>query len=323
VARLFNFQNPAVFVIDENRFFKGKDAKLLKEKYAFASNKEFARYRSSVNQKFIQGLENDVFSADIFEEFEGKPLPALYKSEFEAVYLMHYKKSPDRVTEMKERLLDAGFIWVYLIYQYDKDDLSTSDIDCWFSKSAQVYLKYSIGVISLYIKHYFAYYHIVRSNYRSGMILEDDAWFLNNSLLYKMYEEKLPKSYNFFFSGSCCDLNSQKFDPSREKFGVYREKSSRCTHAYYVSKFGASLMLRFFQTSCPIDHHINQIQKIFPPFEIYWAEPPLVIQKNNGSILYSSSPSDEVIPSFFDICYNSSDPLYKTDFLFPSFWENN
>jgi hypothetical protein len=321
-GRLFNFHSPVILIINENEFFKDtKNAKQLKLKHLINYYTIEAYKAASVNKTLFRGFEDKLYHASLLDEgFDSHPSPTMNQLEFQAVYLMHYKKSPERIVEMTKRMREAGFVWAYLIYQFDKDDLSPSEIDCWFSKSAQLVYKYSVGVISLYIKHYFAYFHISRSEYRSALVLEDDAWFLNSTDQYKMYEKKLPKTFDFFFSGTCCDLVSKQYDPRKEKIGVYKENSNRCTHAYYVSKSGALYMLQLFKTSCPIDHHINQIQKIFPAMEIYWAEPPLVLQRNNGSILYGTSPADENIPHFWPTCYNDSDPLYN-DFRSYSFWE--
>ncbi len=279
VERLFRGQKPAVFVVNEDAFFNGKFDLSMKRKYSFKDNQGFQAYRFSVNKNFVKGLEHTIYSASILKEFDSLPPPSLSNVEFEAGYLLHHKMNHERLAEMKDQLYEAGFVWIYLIHQYDFRDLSPTELDCWFSKEGKsYYLKHDEEVISSYVKHYFAYFHLSKSSHRSAIILEENSRFLKNTAQYRAYEQVLPKSYDFFFPGICAGHLS---DSVAEKIHVSKEKTSRCTHAYYVSKSGALSMLENFQTLCSIDHHINQIQS---PLEIYWGEPAYIMQTNNISI---------------------------------------
>jgi GR25 family glycosyltransferase involved in LPS biosynthesis len=102
----------------------------------------------------------------------------------EHVYVVHYSKRVNRRQMMTQRLERSGLFSPPDIISYvDKfdypewfDSYSPSSTDCFASRGHSIGGRFSIAM-----KHYAAYYDMLRQGYRYSLIIEDDAYFKSGS----------------------------------------------------------------------------------------------------------------------------------------------
>lgn len=194
------------------------------------------------------------------------------------IYICHWKKLKERKNNILELLEEQNLKNFTFIENYDKD---TWDIFELKKKFPYAFQKTPSGrflnepEISLLLKHYYIMQELVSSDSSYALVLEDDAVFCDNFLInLKQYFNQLPKNWDLVWVGTCCNLHSKYVEGKN----IYFEKSSRCTHAYLISKECASKILNNrHKITEAIDYCFNFfIQDL--SLNNYWFEPPLAIQ---------------------------------------------
>ena len=197
------------------------------------------------------------------------------------IYICHWKRLTDRKEELLKNLKDQNIKNYTFIEDYDKDNWDISELKKIFP---HVFGKTPSGKflnhpeISLLLKHYHIILDLYNSDNSYALVLEDDVVFCDNFLdeLKNCFVD-LPDDWDLVWVGTCCDLHS-KYVPGKK---IYPEKSSRCTHAYMISKKCSEKIINHLdEITEAIDHTYNFfIQKL--NLNNYWLEPPLAIQNSN------------------------------------------
>jgi len=197
------------------------------------------------------------------------------------VYICHWKKLSNRKEKLLEDLKEQNIKNYIFIEDYDKDNWNISELKKTFphvfkkTPSAR-FLNYS--EISLLLKHYHIILDLYNSDDSYALVLEDDVVFCNNFLdeLENCFVD-FPDDWDLIWVGTCCNLHS-KCVPDKK---IYPEKSSRCTHAYMISKKCSEKIINHLdEITEAIDHTYNFFIKKLN-LSNYWIEPPLAIQNPN------------------------------------------
>ena len=116
---------------------------------------------------------------------------------FDKAYVVHYSRRGFRRCRMVDRLRGIGLSTndqgdsdnVAVLSEFDAEEISEEHRKC-LPHNATNCVNTNIGEISLSLKHYAAYYDMLRKGYRFALVMEDDAMFESGS---KMVEIKLGK----------------------------------------------------------------------------------------------------------------------------------
>jgi GR25 family glycosyltransferase involved in LPS biosynthesis len=180
----------------------------------------------------------------------------------------------------------------------DQDVLEKHDdtLESWQKKISQVpytenvpYKKLNYAEKSLAHKHIKIYEDIVKNNNNFSLVLEDDVVFCDDFVQkfnFNIYNT--PKDWDFIFIGSGCNL---RIDKNRVVDGqpayIKEHPASKCTDSYVVKKSAVEKILNTMeQYSFPIDFELNY-QMCINNMNVYWWEPPLVIQGSQNGLYRS------------------------------------
>lgn len=197
------------------------------------------------------------------------------------IYICHWKKLLSRKQKLLNSLNEQNIKNYIFIEDYDKDDWNEEELKNQFPDAfgkTPSGRNLNNSEISLLLKHYYIMRDLLNSDSSYALVLEDDVVFCNDFLdsLERCYNQ-LPSDWDFVWVGTCCNLHS-KYTKGKS---VYREKTSRCTHAYLISKACSNKILNSqYKITEAIDHTYNFfIRKL--NLNNYWLEPPLAIQNPN------------------------------------------
>ncbi|KAJ3325457.1 hypothetical protein HDV06_004316 [Boothiomyces sp. JEL0866] len=178
------------------------------------------------------------------------------------IYVNHYSKAVERLDHMENQLKKLGSKASF-ITQFDKEVLDDEFLKCVNTDKIRKISEYNYGLkpgeISLAVKSFFVYYHILLNNLSSGLVLEDDIDVQNN--LIDQVIELVPSNYAFIQIGQCGDSYLKtvyKYDIQSENYKLYPNFGDfrHCTTAYIVSKLGSLLMFKTLPIIYAIDYQI-------------------------------------------------------------------
>lgn len=202
------------------------------------------------------------------------------------IYICHYNKLVDRKKILVDNLHRCGLDNYTWVESFDKDDLDILKLSIEFPylfnpNPKGRYLKFS--EISLLLKHSYIIEESNKNNFDTVLVLEDDVVLnLDFSAKFNNFKSQLPKDWDICFIGDCCNLHIEPKDGKN----VQRSNSSRCTHAYILSKCGINKMIKHIRyANDAIDWYYNtMIEKL--SLNCYWFEPSLASQnkKFNSTI---------------------------------------
>jgi GR25 family glycosyltransferase involved in LPS biosynthesis len=150
---------------------------------------------------------------------------------------------------------------------------------------------------------------IVESNNEFSLILEDDVILYENfKIKLNKYLQELPKDYDMFFIGSCCNLkilpkmikeNKHVYLKCNEVVKQWCQGATKGLDSYFVSKSCAKKLTNYFDSKY-YKNNKNKINKNTDfllndvirelNLKVYWAEPAIVKQGSEVDL--------------FDITYN-------------------
>lgn len=194
------------------------------------------------------------------------------------VFVAHWDALTERRSFLSEQLEKAGLQNVEWVTSFPASELNDESL---MSKYPIVFERskhdnrLSPAVISLLLKHCYIIEEIVRNQYESALVLEDDA-VLSNSFTNRFndYKSQLPEGWDFLWVGTCCDIHA----PYQKGINVYEGDGSRCTHCYLISLRCAEKIHDDMRSiDMPIDWYFNALIKKHS-LNNYWAEPPLSLQ---------------------------------------------
>ena len=199
----------------------------------------------------------------------------------EKVYICHWIRLKERKNKLLQLLSHQNIKNFTFIEDYDKDNWNLVKLKELYPN---VFERTPSGrflncsEISLLLKHYHILKDLSASDNSYALVLEDDVIFCDDFLinLEKCFTQ-LPKDWDLVWVGTCCNLHSN-YIPGKY---VYRENSSRCTHAYLISKQCANKILNnITKITEAIDHSYNFFISSLG-LNNYWIEPALAIQDPN------------------------------------------
>jgi GR25 family glycosyltransferase involved in LPS biosynthesis len=196
------------------------------------------------------------------------------------VYITHWSKLTDRKNWLINHLSESNIDNYTWVENYDKDNWNIEDIKIEYPSVFGLNpkgrnLKYS--EISLVLKHCWIVKDAFENKYESILILEDDVVLEDNFISnFNNYKDQLPLDWDICWVGSCCNLHS-RIIPG---VNVYRENSSRCTHAYMLSKSCINKIIESIKfVNDGADWYYNNLIESFN-LNNYWFEPSLASQNN-------------------------------------------
>lgn len=141
--------------------------------------------------------------------------------------------------------------------------------------------KISMGSLSLVLKHKWCYIDQIKNNYKTVLILEDDALIPDNfnEFLEKNVDEFIEMNKNesigMLMVGTSHNFNVH--NTTDGKYVYYNEnQKTRCTHAYILDIDTTKKILpRFNIINLPIDFKLNEIIQV-EGIKVAWTQPGLI-----------------------------------------------
>jgi GR25 family glycosyltransferase involved in LPS biosynthesis len=199
------------------------------------------------------------------------------------IYVCHYTKLKERVPTLEKQLEKYG-LDVYWVTDYDAEDIDISLVRKYMTNvdkplglgGIHENRTLRLSELSLILKHNYVFEDMIKNNYESVLVLEDDVLFVEdfiNKFNNQIKDAEL--DYDLIWVGTCCNLKYP--NTVSDKF-IYKHNGSRCTHGYIISKNCAKKMMEFLkQNNYPADFAFNSaIEKM--NLNNYWMEPSLILQ---------------------------------------------
>lgn len=197
------------------------------------------------------------------------------------IYINHFSELHSRKKYLDNVITDMGIPYEFIIHTKESDEIVSKYYDL-FVKSDKTL---SRGEYTLTLSNLRVFSDIVKNNYNTCLILEDDAIFSDLFLknIKNIVEES--KQYDFSFLADCCGLHVKK---TSNKF-LYESQTSRGCCAYLINNNDNIKKI----VNCPfpitdvIDWHLNNIKKE-NNLKYSWCEPPVITQGSENNF-YSSN----------------------------------
>jgi glycosyl transferase family 25 len=211
------------------------------------------------------------------------------------ILVVHYDKLVERKKHILQQFNKTSLNDFEFVSNHGKDKLTAIE------KSK--FKNLTDGEISL-ILHHFECYKIISEKYDYAIIFEDDV-ILADDFKNKIekYISELPEDWDMLFFGEGQGVHIPKYR-LRPGVNIYKKMtdlknkipggidgSTKCTDSYIISKkcaqklFYLSNLLKIINE--PLDHLLNKINH-FCKFNIYWAEPTLVVQGTSNGLFKTS-----------------------------------
>lgn len=212
------------------------------------------------------------------------------------IFITHYTKLPHRKIEIEKQFRDNNITDYEFIEIYDREDLT-------FDQRMLFHPKLPLSVMSLSLKHRYAYRAIRDNNHECALILEDDVILAPNFVaILEKYMAELPTDYDMLFIGDGCKFHipDELQVPNKHVYLKDNQPSSwggdgatRCLDSYIMTKECASHICEYidnliYKTILPIDWWLNMVIRECN-FRIYWAEPTIVTQGSENGMYVSST----------------------------------
>lgn len=199
------------------------------------------------------------------------------------IYICHYTKLAERKVFIEQQLKKLGIDNNYeFVNDYDQNLIDKKSISIEypsiFNKTKRDNRFLRLPEISVALKHCYAIKNAYKQQYKSILILEDDATFDDDFVnLYNQYISELPNNWHLFWPGSCCNLHSRNIIDSKN---IYQANTSRCCHCYSISQDGLKILIDVISfIDEAIDWYYNDII-IKYGLNTYWSEPAICFQNN-------------------------------------------
>ncbi len=228
------------------------------------------------------------------------------------VYVINLDKKSDRWDDIQLNFSETG-LKLNRWNGINGTDLSDKQISEITTPLCNTMCSYSM--IGCALSHIGIWRHIVKNNLDSVLILEDNAYPVDNfNELLKEYWKQVPKGWDMVYLGGygSCDKNelvsklntliSGKKNKKIYKDGklmknVYKPAGSFATHAYMISNKGAKKLLNH-DAFKKISYHIDSVianNIVGDDFNIYTVDPMLVYQKCNADYSNARTSSHPLI----------------------------
>ena len=209
------------------------------------------------------------------------------------IFVLHYSKLVERKKHIIEQFKKNSIVDYEFIEKYDANKITEEESDLFIDT-------YKKTTMSLHLKHFYVYKEIAEK-YESGLIFEDDVILCEDFMIFlQLYLSEL-NEYDMLFIGSGCNLHIDK-DRINPNQHIYRKSlypnslegdgASRCCDSYIVTNKCAKKLCEYISNrinkiSKPVDYWLNDAARD-NQFEVFWAEPPIVIQGSECGLFHSS-----------------------------------
>lgn len=203
------------------------------------------------------------------------------------IFVLHYSKLTERKIHILEQFTKHNITDYEFIELYDKDSITDEE-------SKQFTSSYKKPIMSLFLKHIYAYKQIIEK-YDNALIFEDDVKLCENFMyILKFYINQLPENYDMLFISDGCNLHIEHNAIISNKY-IYKkclyptnwggDGATRCTDAYIINKKCALTLCEYInklndKIYLPVDWWLNVAARD-NNLNVFWAEPTIVTQ---GSI---------------------------------------
>jgi GR25 family glycosyltransferase involved in LPS biosynthesis len=209
------------------------------------------------------------------------------------IFVLHYSKLVERKKHIIEQFKKNSIIDYEFIERYDAGKIIEEESNLFTDT-------YKKETMSLHLKHFYVYKEIAEK-YESGLIFEDDVILCEDFMVFlQSYLSELD-DYDMLFIGSGCNLHIDK-DRINPNQHIYRKSlyptslegdgASRCCDSYIVTNKCAKKLCDYISNginkiSKPVDLWLNDAARD-NQFEVFWAEPSIVIQGSECGLFHSS-----------------------------------
>lgn len=246
-------------------------------------------------------------------------------------YVINLDKRPDRWEDIQLNFSETGIKlnrWTGVLGT-DLSDKQISEITTPFCNAMCSY-----SMIGCALSHIGIWRHIVKNNLTNVLVLEDDAYPVDNfNALLKEYWKQVPKGWDMLYLGclGTCEKNEivntlyairtgkknkKIYKDGKLMKNVYKPAGPFATHAYMISNKGAKKLLNH-DAFKKISYHIDSVianNIVGDDFNIYAVDPMLVYQKctaDYSDVQTSSHPIIDTVASKLKTNKMSIDPLAR------------
>ena len=258
---------------------------------AYRTEKEVCRERSCNDSTLISGRA-ELLNASNFRS-EGGPVVSPHLG-VDAIYVTHYPKLKQRRLaldkELRKELSSSAATWIIGL---NKEDIYFRGVNSSLVLR-RAHLESTQAEISLMLKHFAAYFHILEHDFKKALVFEDDVTFAKGEWkrhggAAQLIRDANPDQFDAIFVAGCGDGDSLGVDAvdrryncmQQDKTRIVQTNEARCSAGYVISRKGAEKMI----AGVPIHLHSDMAMTRFLD-EISWVCPPPAVQ-NRASFEHS------------------------------------
>lgn len=218
-------------------------------------------------------------------------------SYIDKIYIIHYRPLKDRMEFMLKQFAMFNITNYEFVEGPSRHTVFNNNKIYYYNEDPVN--KLTNAEIAITITHIDIYRDIIKNNYTSCLILEDDAVLCDKFDEYlKKYMECLPSDYDMAFINSGCDLHITKIVPGTI---WYKTDITRTCCAYIITKKACEGVLSsIIPFTKSIDWALTSIIQD-NSLNVYWCEPTIV---SDGSNMYGSSHDINRLGRYIDM-YNN------------------
>ena len=215
------------------------------------------------------------------------------------IYVIHYSPLKDRMEFMLKQFALFGITNYDFVEGPSRHELTHQLVNSYFrEKDGKSLTKAEIAIT---ITHIEVYKDIIKNNYKTCLILEDDAVLCEDFTKHLVrFMDCIPSDYDIAFINNGGGLHDDRTVPD---VLWYKQTSTRTCCGYILTKKACEdILSEILPFSEAIDHAMNGIigKK---NLNVYWAEPTLI---EDGSVLYGSSHYENRLGKYLKM-YNDGD----------------
>lgn len=214
------------------------------------------------------------------------------------IYVVHYSPLKDR----KEFMLKQFALFNITNYEFvegiSRHKIKDSIGYYYYSETKE---KLTNAEIAITISHIDIYRDILKNNYKSCLIFEDDAVLCDKfDEHFKQYMECIPSDYDMAFINSGGDLHYKSIISDKI---WYKTDITRTCCAYIITKRACEIVLdNIIPFTKAIDFALTYVIRD-KSLNVYWCEPTIVA---DGSHMYGSSHYVHWIGKYMDMYNNGT-----------------
>jgi GR25 family glycosyltransferase involved in LPS biosynthesis len=213
------------------------------------------------------------------------------------IYVVHYSPLKDR----KEFMLKQFALFNITNYEFvegpNRNELTDELVNKHYRRKDNIDV--TSAEIAITITHIEIYKDIIKNDYKTCLILEDDAILCEDFTTYfTRYMKCLPSDYDMAFINDGACLHDERAVPD---IIWYKQTSTRTCCGYIVTnKACEDLLSEILPFSIPIDYAITDIIRK-KNLNVYWCEPTIIL---DGSHMYGSSHNINQLGKYLNMYKN-------------------